>query len=312
MTPEISIVTPAHNEEGNLRLLVSELDRVLGAQNESYEVVIVDDGSRDNTWQVLSDLCQEHEEVVGIRLARNFGHQHALVAGLHHARGQAIVSMDADLQHPPSVIPVLLEKWRGGAKIVMTKRLDKEETGWFKRTTSREFYRIFSWLSNIDISAGTSDFRLMDRQALEHLLSFGDAEYFLRGMIQWMGYRDCETVEFQVRARHSGQTSYTLRKMLSFAANAILSFSVRPLYIGIYVGLMTSALSFLELLYVGVQYARGLTVPGWASILGVVSLLFGILFFILGLMGLYLAKMYRMLQSRPRFIVGEHLGGDAT
>jgi dolichol-phosphate mannosyltransferase len=300
--PVVSVVVPACNEEDNIVPLLERLAPVLSGLGASSEVIIVDDGSRDGTWREITRAAQRWNGVRGLRLSRNFGHQHALLAGVTHARGRAVITMDADLQHPPEVIPDLFERWCRGARVVQTVRADAHVTSAFKRLTSRGFYRVFSALSGVPMHEGSSDFRLLDRSAVAELLRFDDVDLFLRGAVQWLGM-PTETVSFDVAARTHGTTKYGLRKMLGFAGGALVGFSDKPLLLGIWLGFMTGVFAVLELVYVVVQHFRGETVPGWASIVGIVSLLFAVQFVVLGILGVYLARVHRALQHRPRFVV---------
>ena len=303
----LSVVVPLHNEEDNVARLVERLTKVLDGIGEPYEIVLIDDGSTDGTWAVTTVLAQPHSPIRGLGLSRNFGHQNALLAGLSHARGAAVISMDGDLQHPPEMIPELVTAWKKGSKVVTTERRDRSVGSPFKRTTSKLFYKLFSAMAEVPLMEGSSDFRLMDRQPLDTLLSFKDADLFLRGAAQWIGFSQT-SVSYDVGDRVAGQTKYSLGRMAKFASSALVSFSTKPLRIGVWLGIVTSSLAFLEIIYSIVQYFRGVTVPGWASIVGVFSFLFGSLFIMLGIIGSYLASIHRVLQNRPRFIVERSVG----
>ena len=302
----LSVVVPLFNEEDNVEPLVRRLTEVLECIREPYEIILIDDGSQDATWEVIKTLSISNSRLKALGLSRNFGHQHALLAGLSHAQGQAVISMDGDLQHPPEVIPELVGAWKKGFKVVVTDRRGQKALPPFKRLTSKYFYKIFSFMSEVSLSEGSSDFRMIDRSALKSLLSFRDANIFLRGAVQWLGFRSI-TVRYNVAERFSGQTKFSLKKMLRFASGAVLSFSNKPLRLGIWIGILTSALAFLEILYVLVQYLRGMTVTGWASIVGILSLMFGFLFILLGVIGSYLGSIHQALQNRPKFIVDRHI-----
>lgn len=302
--PEVSIVCPCHNEEANVGPLVERIRRVLAGTGTTFEIILVDDGSSDGTWQSIKTVADKHQSVDGLRLSRNFGHQSALLAGLSRARGAAVVSMDSDLQHPPEVIPKLLEAWRQGAQIVSTRRLDRGVASPLKRGSSRLFYRVFSFMAGIDMEEGSSDFRLLDRQVLDVLMQFAGNDKFLRGSVQWMGFRSA-TIPYEAGARLSGQTKYNLRRMIRFAAVAVTSFSDRPLRAGIWLGAVVGVLALGELLYVLMIALSGAAVPGWASTVGVMSFLFAILFVMVGIIGVYIARIHSMLQGRPEFIVTE-------
>jgi dolichol-phosphate mannosyltransferase len=305
--PELSIVSPLYNERGNVEPLVAALTESLGAAAIDYEIVLVDDGSSDGTWEVIEALAARDPRVRGVALSRNFGHQGALLAGLNHARGRAVVSMDGDLQHPPAVVPALVAAWREGYKVVNTRRSDSADTGAFKRFTSRTFYRVFSALSGVPLESGVSDFRLMDRSALSALTRMGDADLFIRGIVSWLGFKT-KVVPYQAGERHSGRPKFTLRRMFRLSTGAMLSFSALPLRLGIGIGFVTSLLAFLELCYILYVYARGEVVPGWASVMTVMSFMFGILFVLLGVIGTYLGKIYEILKRRPRYVVGDRVG----
>ncbi|MGH8531918.1 MAG: glycosyltransferase family 2 protein [Gammaproteobacteria bacterium] len=300
--PALSVVVPMCNEENSVHPLVRELVAVLEGIGVTYEIVLVDDGSRDATWERIARLAAESPAVIGVSLSRNFGHQRALLAGLQLAHGQAVVSMDGDLQHPPELIPSLYELWRQGYKVVNTQRRDEEVASRFKRFTSRYFYKLFSILAEVPMAEGNSDFRLLDRTAVDALVNLKAAELFLRGAVQWLGF-PATVVSFRPERRLHGSSKYTLRKMLSFAGDAIISFSTKPLRIGIWLGIATSFLAFVEIAYVLARYFRGETVSGWASTVGILSFLFGVLFIILGIIGSYLAWIHQSLQNRPTVII---------
>ena len=252
-----SIVSPLYNESGNVAHLVERLDDVMQqVEGGRFEIILVDDGSSNSTWREIDAAAKRTPAVVGVRLSRNFGHQGALMAGLSLARGKATITIDGDLQHPPELIPELIEKWRRGAKIVLTQRIDGAVVSPFKRTTSRWFYKLLGSLSEAELYAGSSDFRLIDRRALDELLSLRYGHLFLRGAVQTLGFSTAK-VPYQVAERFSGQSKYTLRKMLGFARNGVISHSKAPLRLGVYLGLATGALSLVEVVYVLVQAFRG-------------------------------------------------------
>lgn len=305
--PELSVVVPMFNEQTNVAPFVEAVTGVLAGAAIDHEILLVDDGSSDGTWAAIVELARRQPSVRGISLSRNFGHQGALLAGLNHARGRAVITMDGDLQHPPEALPELLVAWRAGYKVVNTRRLDSEDTTYFKRLTSRGFYWLFSRLTGVTMEAGSSDFRLLDRDAVEALTRLGDADPFIRGLVSWLGF-NTKTIPYQARRRHSGVPKFTLKKMVRLSSGAMLSFSAFPLRLGIGIGFVTSALAFVELCYIFYTYLNGHVVPGWASVMTVMSLMFGVLFVLLGIIGTYLAKVYEILKKRPRFVVGERTG----
>lgn len=306
--PRLSIVVPAFNEEGNLSALYDALVPVLSGLSLSWELIISDDGSRDSTWHEIALLHRRDDRVKGVRLSRNFGHQYALMAGLAHAAGDAVISMDADLQHPPEMIPELVAAWNSGCKVVHTRRLDPPGISRFKKMSSELFYTLFSLLSGVRMESGLADFRLLDRQVLAEILQFREEGLFLRGIVQWIGY-DSITIPYQCRERFSGASKYTLMKMIRFAWTGITSFSVIPLRLGIYIGIATSLLAFSEMIYaISMRLFTDTAVPGWASGVAVVSFLFGILFILLGLIGEYVGQILVEVRQRPRFLVSEKIG----
>ncbi len=306
--PTLSIVVPAFNEQGNLSKLYTELDGALSTLYMSWEIVFVDDGSTDDTWNDIKSLHNEDPRVRGIRLSRNFGHQHALIAGLSNAVGDAVISMDADLQHPPEVVPLLVDEWCKGNKIVKTVRVDGENISVFKKLTSKLYYRLFSYLSGVEIQGGMADFRLLDRQALDDILQFKEEGLFLRGIVQWVGYPS-SIVKFNCRSRFSGQTKYTFRKMLKFAWHGISSFSLVPLRIGILIGLLSSGIAFVSVFYAILsKWVVGSAVPGWASSVAIISFLFGVLFAFLAVLAEYVGRIVEEVRGRPRFLVSEREG----
>jgi len=307
--PTVSVVVPMYNEEGNILPFVEELLAALG-DSVRWEAILVNDGSSDGTWQQILQVARRDPRVRGLCLARNFGHQNALFAGLHHARGRAIVTMDGDLQHPPRVIPKLLEAWNKGYKVVNTERHDSTDTPAFKRLTSRLFYALFSRLSGVTMAAGSSDFRLIDAQALTALKNMRDTDLFLRGIVHWLGYPST-TIPFQAGKRFSGETKYSLRRMMRFSTSAILSFSMLPLRLGIWVGFLTSLLAIGEIIYILVRWAQGVTIPGWTSMMVLLSFLFAVLFFLIGIVGMYLGEIFEILKSRPRFVILESTDASA-
>jgi dolichol-phosphate mannosyltransferase len=307
--PVLSVVVPAFNEAPNIPLLHRRLAEVLPqAVASNWELIFADDGSRDDSWAVIAALAGEHANVKGVRLSRNFGHQYALLAGLEAAEGDAVVTMDGDLQHPVELIPAMLERWRAGFKVVKTLRQDDCQLGRFKRWTSRAFYRLFSALSGVELQPGLADFRLLDRQALNELLHLREEGLFLRGLTEWIGFPSC-VLPYQAGPRACGESQYNLRKMIRLAWNGVSSFSITPLRIGIVIGLIGSLVSLLGVFYAffGKIFGRGL-VPGWASTLMVISLLFFLLFVYLGVLGEYIGRIIIEVRRRPRFIVSETKG----
>lgn len=307
-SPVLSVVVPVFNEQGNLDRLYDELEVQLDALDMAWEILFVDDGSSDQTWGVIETIHRSDERVKGLRLSRNFGHQYALFAGLHHARGRAVITMDGDLQHPPELIPKLVEKWSEGAKVVNTRRQDPEDFSLIKKTSSRLYYRLFSWLSGVPLEPGMADFRLLDRKVVNDILRIREEGLFLRGLVLWVGY-PAVTVPFKCRNRHSGRTKYTLKKMLRFGWHGVSSFSIVPLRLAVLTGFFTSGISFAGILYaIYSKLIEGEAVPGWASTVAIISFLFGILFILLGVLGEYIGRILLEVRHRPRYLVSETAG----
>lgn len=301
----ISIVVPAYNEERNLELLYAQLREQLEALRMHWEIIIVDDGSADGTWNTISTLGARDARVRGVRLSRNFGHQNALLAGLASARGRAIIMMDADMQHPTSVVPKLVEQWQAGFQIVHAVRRDPPSISRLKRVTSKLYYRMFSYLSGVEIEPGSADFRLLDRQVLDEVLKFKEDGMFLRGIVHWVGYATT-SVTFDCHERHAGTSGYSVRKMLNLAWNGVSSFSLLPLRIAMAVGLLSSVLAFLFVGYaiIGKWYDNA-AIPGWASTVAIVSFLFSVLFLFLAVLAEYIGRIVVEVRGRPRFLVSE-------
>jgi dolichol-phosphate mannosyltransferase len=303
---KLSVVCPAFNEEEVLPLFHAELCAVLAPLQRDYEIEIiyVDDGSRDGTLEVLRRLAADDARVRYLSFSRNFGHQAALTAGLEHARGDVVVSMDSDLQHPPALLPTLLEKWREGNDLVLTLRQDDPLLSPFKRLSSRAFYRILRWLSDTEVRAAASDFRLMSRKALDALLRLHETHRFLRGMVNWLGFPTA-TVSFMPAGRAGGVSKYTLRRMLTLALDGMLSFSKVPLRLALLLGVLVFVLGLGQGAY---TLARALFTPaasGTAVVLTALFLVGGCVLAALGVLGEYVGRIYEQVKGRPHYLLKE-------
>lgn len=304
---KISIVVPLFNEQDNINVLYKELLPVLHGFDMSYEIIFVDDGSTDNSWEIINGLHASDLSVKGINFSRNFGHQSALRAGINFAQGDCIICMDADLQHPPAVINEMVAKWSEGYTIVYTQREKDKDLPFLKKFTSNMFYKLINNLSDVHIEDGAADFRLIDQKVAELLRGTEEINIFLRGYISWLGFKQCKIV-YKPASRHAGITKYNPRKMFNLALNGITSFSVKPLRFSIIFGVTISALGFLYALYAIIMTIfTDKTIPGWSSILVSVLLLGGIQLFVLGIIGEYLGKIFLQTKHRPDFIVNKVL-----
>jgi len=300
--PVLSVVVPVYNERDNLGPLLDRLRPVLASLGQPYEIVFVDDGSSDGTADLVQQLSVAEPCLRLVRLSRNFGHQAALFAGLEHARGAAVVTMDGDLQHPPELIPQVVERWRAGHEVVQTIRREPADTSPLKRTGSRWFYRILSALTRLNVTPGAADFRLMDRVAVAAFLACGERRRFNRGLVQWIGFAYAE-VPYDAEPRHAGRSKYSLHAMVRLAGDAIFSFSSWPLRLAGLVGVVVSLLAGAYLLFVLFAYLAGKTQPGWSSTLATVLILGGVNLVVLWILGEYVGRLYEEVKQRPIYIV---------
>ncbi len=302
--PLVSVVVPCFNESESLPELTKRLVKVSKALSEEMEIIYCDDGSRDETWTLIRTLSEKHSEIRGIRLSRNFGHQACLTAGLDKCQGDVIIMMDADLQDPPELIPKMLKKWKGGADIVYAVRKKRRGEGFFKKLTAALFYRILRVCTQISIPVDTGDFRLIDRSALNGLLEMRENSRFLRGMFAWVGYRQ-EPIYYIRQERFGGETKYPLRKMISFALDALTSFSKMPLRMAVWLGLITALLAMVYAVMVIFDKLSGGTVPGWTSTTASVLFLGAVQLITIGVLGEYVARIFDEVKQRPLYLVKE-------
>lgn len=300
----ISIVIPCYNEEGNVRVIYDALTSSLPAQyTPTY--IFVDDGSTDGTLAAIKKLARAHRAVQYISFTRNFGHQFALKAGLDFAEGDAVISLDSDMEHPPTLIPRMLALWEKGYKIVYTKRKPSRSIPLFKRLSSHWFYRFINALSDTKIEDGSADFRLMDRDVATFIRESHESTLFLRGMVMWSGYR-ATAIEYEPQKRHSGVSKYSYSRMLHFAADAITSFSIIPLRLATLLGLFMSFFTGLYGLYALIAYFTNWNViTGWPSVIISVLFIGGLQLLILGIIGEYIGKIFLETKQRPLYIVKE-------
>lgn len=301
----VSVVAPAYNEAAALPTFIARLVTTLEETGEDWEAIIVDDGSRDDTWAAIQRAAADDDRVRGIRLSRNFGHQLALTAGMTVAGGEQVITLDSDLQHPPEVIPALLGAARLGFDVVYAVRSAQDAAGFWKRFTARVFYKLLNRLSSLELPEGAADYRLMSRRVVDVLLDMPERHRFIRGLVRWAGYEQ-SFIEYHRSPREAGETKYTPRRMLLFAWDAVVSFSSFPLRVASLLGLGVSVLGWLYLVYVlATKLLSDRTVPGWTSVTAAVLVLGGVQLIFLGILGQYIGRMYDDVKQRPLFLIAD-------
>ena len=304
----ISVVAPCFNEEAVLPEFLRRCRAACEATGHPFEIVLVDDGSRDGTWAIIRDAAARNPQIRGIQLARNFGHQIALSAGLQAARGTRVMAIDADLQDPPELLSEMLQKMEAeDADVVYGQRSQRIGETAFKRWTAHLFYRLIRSLSDVDIPLDTGDFRLMRRHVVEILNQMPERQRFIRGMIAWTGGRQVP-LRYARDPRYAGETKYSLSRMVIFALDAVLGFSRRPLAIATYAGLFVGAFSLGLGVWSVVSWLLGMNVPGWTSLLSAIGLLFAFQMLFMGLLGEYVGRLSETSKGRPLYIVGREVG----
>ena len=304
-TPELSVVVPCYNEEANLDLLISRTTAAcLSTVGKNYEIVLINDGSDDNTWQVMATHADSDRHIVAVNLSANYGHQLALSAGLQLCRGDTVMIMDADLQDPPELLPQFLAKMAEGHDVVYGQRISRAGETAFKKATASMFYRLIQRLVDVRIPRDTGDFRLMSRRVVDHLNSMPERYRFIRGMISLIGFSQV-ALPYERESRFAGKSNYPLGKMIGFAFDAITSFSIIPLRITTCLGLVAGALGLVTLGWVLVSYLLGSVMTGWTSMAGLVLIIGSLQLVMLGIFGEYLGRMYMENKRRPLFIVDE-------
>lgn len=311
--PRYSIIAPCFNEAEVLHALHRRIQQVMDQTGEAWELVLINDGSHDQTPEIMRELHAADPRVKVIDFARNFGHQIAVTAGLDHARGDAVVIIDADLQDPPELILDMIKRWQEGYDVVYAVRTERKGETWFKEFTAKLFYRIIYRITDVDIPLDTGDFRLMDRNVVEAMNSMRERNRFIRGMTSWVGFRQTG-VSYVREERYAGETHYPFRKMFKFALDAITGFSYAPLQLATYLGFTIAGLSAVGALVV--IYARlfmgAIPFYGQATTLVAVLFLGGVQLITLGIIGEYLGRIYDEVKGRPLYVVREALGFDET
>lgn len=308
-SPTLSIVAPAYNEERNIHAFLAAMIPVLEGIGETFEIIFINDGSRDNTLAMLAAAASQDPRIKVIGLARNFGKDIALSAGLAHATGKAIIPIDCDLQHPPELIPVFVAKWREGFDMVLGVRSKRDEEGWARRTMSQLYYKIMRSMTSVEIPPNAGDFRLLDRKILDVINKMPERHRFMKGIFAWPGFK-VASVEFQARQRaNETVTSWSFFKLWSFALDGLFSFSTAPLKLWTYIGALSAAGAFVYLLITIIQKLFwGITVPGYASLLIVLLFFNGLLLISNGIQGEYIARIFEEVKARPLYVVGQTFG----
>jgi dolichol-phosphate mannosyltransferase len=299
---KVSVVIPSYNEEKNVQVLAEKL-QILLERYSDYEIIYVDDGSKDRTLEQLKELHKQNPRIEYISFSRNFGHQNALRAGLDHAGGDCVVCLDADMQHPPELIPRLIAKWQEGCDIVYTVRQDSKQTSMFKRSTASFFYFLINRLANTDIRAGAADYRLMDRKVVQTLREYGEKFIFYRGVIATIGFNQTH-VEYVPEKRLYGKSKYNIGKMVMLAIDGITAFSTVPLRFSSILGMIISFFAFAYTVFaLLVRLLGGYTVAGWSSLTVGVFFLGGIQLIMIGILGEYIGKLFLEVKKRPNYII---------
>jgi polyisoprenyl-phosphate glycosyltransferase len=312
MTPFLSVIVPLYNEELVIREMYQRLTAVLERQQLEYEVIMIDDGSHDQTLSIAKEVCQKDKRIKLLSFSRNFGHQMAITAGMDKASGEVVVIIDADLQDPPEVIIEMLEKWREGYQVVYGVRKKRKGESPFKLVTAAMFYRLLRKTTPVDIPIDTGDFRLMDRRVVEQLSQMRERSRFVRGMVSWVGFKQGK-VEYIREHRLRGETKYPLMKMLKFAIDGILSFSQMPLKFSSAFGFLCSGISFFFMIYgfVVKYFSPETTISGWTSIFVASLFLGGVQLMSIGIVGEYIGRMYEEIKGRPLYITAEEINFDS-
>jgi dolichol-phosphate mannosyltransferase len=309
--PKVSLVVPVFNEEAVISAFYERASRAMASLDGlSYEIIFVDDGSRDGTYRQLVEFAAADPHVRVVKFSRNFGHQIAITAGIDHARGDCVVIIDADLQDPPEVVGSMVQKWRQGYDVVYGVRSDRAGETRMKLATASAFYQLLGTLTNIQIPANVGDFRLISRRVVEQLKLLKEKDRFVRGLVSWVGFKQTG-VSYHRDARFAGETKYPFRRMIKFAFDGITSFSTLPLKFATWTGYITAVLAVLYLIYVLVAKLLGQTVQGWTTIMVAMLFIGSVQLICLGILGEYLGRVFNEVKPRPMYVVEETLPGDS-
>ena len=301
----ISILIPVFNEEGNVPAITEAIRTVFENSHFDYEIVFVNDGSADNSLAIIKEIAITQNNIFYISFSRNFGKDNALLAGFKYCKGDAIITIDADMQHPPEMIPGMLQLWEEGNDVVYTYRSDRNQhASNFNQFTSRMFYKVINNLSDVDLEDGIADYRLLDKSVVAVFNNLHEDRPFFRGLIKWVGFQQ-KGIPYMPKPRTTGETKYSPKMLIRLALQGITSFSVKPLTIAIYLGLTFSLLSTLYIPYVLISLYKGYAISGWTSIIVTIAFFGGLQLMILGILGIYLGKLFMQSKQRPHFIIKE-------
>jgi polyisoprenyl-phosphate glycosyltransferase len=310
MAQRISVIVPAYNEELVINETHKRLKDALSSIAADYEIIYVNDGSRDKTIEILKEIGAKDSHVRILNFSRNFGHQVAVTAGIQHATGDAVVLIDADLQDPPELIKEFVRKWQEGYDVVYAIRKSRAGETWFKKITAAIYYRTLRKLIDIEIPLDTGDFRLMSRKVVDSLNAMPERHRFIRGLVSWVGFKQIG-VEYERQERFAGETKYPLKKMIKFALDGITAFSYKPLQLASWLGVYAALIGFVGILaIIALKFLTAVTVQGWSSLMVVVLFIGGVQLGILGIMGEYLGRIYDEVRGRPLYLLQERIGFD--
>ncbi len=301
----ISILIPVYNEEGNVPAITEAIRAVFENIHFNYEIVFVNDGSADKSLAIIKEIAITQNNIFYISFSRNFGKDNALLAGFKYCKGDAIITIDADMQHPPEMIPGMLQLWEEGNDVVYTYRSDRNQhASNFNQFTSRMFYKVINNLSDVDLEDGIADYRLLDKSVVSVFNNLHEDRPFFRGLIKWVGFQQ-KGIPYMPKPRVTGESKYSAKTLIRLALQGITSFSVKPLTIAIYLGLTFSLLSTLYIPYVVISLYKGYAISGWTSIIVTIAFFGGLQLMILGILGIYLGKLFMQSKQRPHFIIKE-------
>ena len=304
MNKSVCIVVPVCNERGNLPILIEEIEKNFQLLPYTLSLLFVEDSSTDGTLEYIKERAKQSSNIFYISFTKSFGHQNALKAGLDKTDADAVIMMDGDMQHPPALLPQILHEWENGNDVVYTIRKDHKDISMLKKKTSNLFYEVINNLSDIELEPGTADFRLMDRKVVNVFRTFNESDMFIRGLVKWMGFKEVG-IEYISALRLDGKSKYSIKRMIRFALQGITSFSTKPLYVAAYLGFFFSLASLLYIPYIIYSYYFGHYVSGWTSMIATMAFFGGLQLMILGIIGIYLGKLFMQSKQRPHYIIKE-------